>query len=511
MLSKVKSMTLNGLDGYLIEIQTNISNGIPEFEIVGLPDTSVKEAKKRIEVAIKNSKIEFPSRKILINLAPANMKKGGSGYDLAMAIGILIATNKIPKINTDEMAQTIFIGELSLDGKINRVNGILPMCMEAKELGIKRIILSNANANEAAIVKELDIIPIDNLSNLVKYLNQEIDIPKMENKNQKYLKQERYDVDFSEVKGQENIKRALEINVAGGHNCLLIGSPGSGKSMMAKRLSTILPELSIEEAMEITKIHSISGELKRDGLITNRPFRMPHHTVTINTMIGGGKNPRPGEISLAHNGILFLDEFTEFNKNILESLREPLENKQIAINRLSGNYIFPCNFMLVASMNPCPCGYYGDEEKECKCTPVEIRRYLSKITGPLLDRIDIHVDVRRTKYAKLNSEQKSESSEQIKKRVNMARKIQRKRYKEWGIFSNAELTTRGIVEFCKLDSKGEEILRKAFENLNLSVRAYEKILKVARTIADLENKDKIEEKHIAEAIMYRSLDRKYDN
>ena len=511
MLSKVKSMTLNGLDGYLIEIQTDISNGIPEFEIVGLPDVTVKEAKKRIEVAIKNSKIEFPTKKILINLAPANMKKGGSSYDLAMAIGILIATNKISNIDIDKLTQTIFIGELSLDGKINRVNGILPMCMEAKELGIKRIILSKANANEAAIVKELDIIPVDNLSDLVKYLNEEIEISKVNNKEQKYFYNNTYDVDFSEVKGQENVKRALEINVAGGHNCLLIGSPGSGKSMMAKRLNTILPELSIEEAMEITKIHSISGELQRDGLVVNRPFRMPHHTVTINTMIGGGKNPKPGEISLAHNGILFLDEFTEYNKNILESLREPLENKEISINRLSGNYIFPCNFMLVASMNPCTCGYYGDEEKECKCTPNEIHRYLSKVSGPLLDRIDMHIEVRRPKYEKLSSEQRSESSEEIKKRVNLARDIQRKRYKDLGIYSNAQLSTRGIAEFCGLEPKGEEILRKVFQNLKLSVRAYEKILKLARTIADLENEEKIKEKHIAEAILYRSLDRKYDN
>jgi magnesium chelatase family protein len=511
MLSKVKSMSLNGLEGCLIEIQTDISNGIPEFEIVGLPDTSVKEAKKRIEAAIKNSKIEFPSKKILINLAPANLKKGGSGFDLAMSVGILIATNRIPKIDINQLVQTIFIGELSLDGKINRVNGILPMCMEAKELGIKRIILSKANANEAGIVKELDIIPVGDLNELIRYLNNEIDIPKTENLSKDCFQTTKYDVDFSEVKGQENIKRALEITVAGGHNCLLIGSPGSGKSMMAKRLNTILPELSIEEAMEITKIHSISGELKKDGLVMNRPFRMPHHTVTIGTMIGGGNIPRPGEVSLAHNGILFLDELPEFNRNILESLREPLENKEIAINRLNGNYIFPCNFMLVASMNPCPCGYYGDVEKECRCTPMERHRYLNKISGPLLDRIDIHVEVKRPKYEKINSNSENENSEQIKKRVNLAREIQRHRYKKCGIYSNAELTPKTIAEFCKLDLKAEKILRKAFENLNLSVRAYEKILKVARTIADLENKDKIEDKHITEAILYRSLDRKYEN
>ena len=512
MLSKVKSMSLNGLDGYLIEIQTDISNGIPEFEIVGLPDTSVKEAKKRIEAAIKNSKIEFPNKKILINLAPANVKKGGSSFDLAMSIGILIATNKIPKIDINKLVQTIFIGELSLDGKINGVNGILAMCMEAKELGIKRIILSKANANEASIVKELEIIPVENLKELVKYLNGEIYIQCMKNLTDTYLYNTRkYDMDFLEVRGQEEIKRALEITVAGGHNCLLIGSPGSGKSMMAKRLTTILPELNIDEAMEITKIHSISGELKRDGLILNRPFRMPHHTVTARTMIGGGKIPKPGEVSLAHNGILFLDELTEFNRSILESLREPLENKEVIINRLNGNCIFPCNFMLVASMNPCPCGYFGDDEKECKCTPNEIHRYLNKVSGPLLDRIDIHVEVKRPKYEKINSKYKGLNSEQLRNRVNMAREIQRKRYKKWGIYSNAELTPRAITEYCVLDTKAEMILKKAFINLKLSVRAYEKILKVARTIADLENKEKIEDKHIAEAILYRSLDRKYEN
>ena len=403
------------------------------------------------------------------------------------------------------MPSTIFIGELSLDGKVNRTNGILPMCIEAKELGIKTVILPKANANEASIITDLDIIPVSTIKEMVKYLNQEQKISKFKVKGLGF--EEKYDIDFSEVKGQENVKRALEITAAGGHNCIMIGSPGSGKTMMAKRLVTILPKLTIDEAMEITKIHSISGELKKDGLVMNRPFRMPHHSVPISTIIGGGRVPRPGEISLAHCGVLFFDELTEFNRNILESLREPLENRKIVINRLSGNYQYPCNFMFVASMNPCPCGYYGDEEKECKCTPQEIHRYLRKISGPLLDRIDIQVEVKRPKFQKINSKKNIEKSSEIRKRVDYARKIQLERYREYGIYSNAELSTKLIAEFCKLDIKGEELLQNAFEKFKLSVRAYERILKVARTIADLEGKRSIEFKHVAEAIQYRILDK----
>ena len=505
MLSKIKSISLNGLDGNLVEIQTDISNGIPEFEIVGLPDVTVKEAKKRIIAAIKNSNIEFPSKKILINLAPANIRKEGSSFDLAMAVGILIAQGEIPNIDENKLANTIFIGELSLDGKINRTNGVLPMCIEAKELGIKRVILPKANANEAAVIAELDIIPVTDIEELIQYLNNEKEINRF--KMKKFFIKKNYNIDFSEVKGQENVKRALEIAAAGGHNCLMIGSPGAGKTMMAKRLTTILPELTINESMEITKIHSISGELKRDGLMTNRPFRMPHHTVPIRTIIGGGTIPKPGEISLAHFGILFLDELPEFNRSVLESLREPMENKEIVINRLNGNYRFPCNFMFVASTNPCPCGYYGDEEKECKCTPQEIHRYLNKISGPLLDRIDIQIEVKRPKFEKINSREKIETSKEIRERVNKARKIQLERYKKYGIYSNSELTTKLVSQFCVLDNKGEELLQNAFKKLKLSIRAYERILKVARTIADLDGKVNIEYKHVAEAIQYRSIDK----
>lgn len=505
MLSKIKSIALNGLDGNLVEIQTDINNGIPEFEIVGLPDVSVKEAKKRVKAAIKNSNIEFPDKKILINLAPANIRKEGSSFDLAMAVGILIAMGKTPQIDMDKLASTIFIGELSLDGKINRTNGVLPMCIEAKELGIKTVILPNANANEASVICELDIIPVANIEEVFQHLNKEKEIKKFVMKD--IIFNENYNMDFSEVKGQENVKRALEITAAGGHNCLMIGSPGAGKTMMAKRLVTILPELTINEAMEITKIHSISGELKKDGLIMNRPFRMPHHTVPISTIIGGGRIPQPGEISLAHYGVLFFDELTEFTRNILETLREPLENKEIIINRLNGNYKFPCNFMFVASMNPCPCGFYGDDEKECKCTRQEIHRYLNKISGPLLDRIDIQIEVKRPKIEKISSKERLETSAQIRERINKARKIQLERYKKYGIHSNAELSTKLIAEFCQLDQKSNELLQSAFRKLKLSVRAYERILKVARTIADLEGKNNIEFQHIAEAIQYRSLDK----
>ncbi len=477
---------------------------MPKWEIIGLPDNSIRESKERVKAAIKNSGYELRSKKILINLAPAEIKKEGSAFDLAIAIGIL---NNIGYIQNEKIEEYAILGELSLNGKINEISGILPMCIELKRLGINKVILPKGNIKEASILKDLEIYGIENLKEAVEFLNGELKIEKnvvIEEKNQ-----DTNTIDFNEVKGQENVKRALEIAAAGGHNCLMIGSPGSGKTMLAQRISTILPDMNFEESLEVTKIHSIAGMTKNNQIITKRPFRSPHHTASKISLVGGGKESKPGEISLAHRGILFLDELPEFNKNTLEVLRVPLEDRKVLISRANKNHEYPANFMLIASMNPCPCGYYGSNEKECTCSSNEINKYLRKISGPLLDRIDLQVEVSSIDYTKIANKSKEESSREIKFRVNKARKIQEKRYKEYNIYSNSELTPNLIEKYCHLDEASKSMLEKAFEKLNLSSRAYSRILKVARTIADLNGKENITINEIAEAIQYRSLDKKY--
>lgn len=508
MLIGVKSMSLLGVEGYFVDVQVDVGGGLPNWEVVGLPDTSVRESKERVRTAIKNSGYQLQSRRIVINLAPAYTKKEGSFFDLPIAVGILY---DIGEINSSNLEEYVFIGELSLDGKLNKVNGILPMCIEALNLGIKKVIIPYENRLEAGVVSGLEVYPAHDLVSVVEHLNGQKLIEKFSlNSEEIFSRNNQMNFDFSEVKGQESVKRALEISAAGAHNCLLIGSPGSGKTMLSRRLPSILPDLTFQEALEISKIHSIAGALPSDtSLVTTRPFRSPHHTISSTALTGGGKIPKPGEISLAHHGVLFLDELPEFNRSSLEAMRTPLEDRIVTISRTSCTLTYPCNFMLIASMNPCPCGYYGSEDKECTCSETTIEKYINRISGPMLDRIDIHIEVPKVKYDKLQSDTSEESSETIKKRVNIAREIQRERYKNYNIFSNSELTSNMINEYCKIDKKSQEVLKKAFDKLGLSARAYGKILKVARTIADLEQSENIMLNHVTEAIQYRSLDRKY--
>ena len=504
MLSKVHSFSIWGIEGYPVIVEVDTGKGMPGISMVGLPDQSVKESKDRIKPAIRNSGFDFPNKKITVNLAPADIKKEGPYFDLPIAMGILATEGKIPSEHLEEF---FFIGELALDGSVRYVKGILPIALKMQELKMGKLIIPYENADEAGIVENIEVYPVKTLSECVEFLQGKKKIEKYYvNIKELFELKKEYKVDFKEVKGQFYVKRAIEVAVSGGHNILMIGSPGSGKSMIASRIPTILPSLTLHESLEITKIHSVTG-LAKEGLVTTRPFRNPHHSISDIALIGGGSIPKPGEVSLAHNGVLFLDELPEFHRDVLESLRQPMEQGYVSISRAKGRVIFPSKFILVGAMNPCPCGWYGDSSHHCHCTLSQILKYRKKISGPLLDRIDIHIEVSSLSPELLVREKEEESSEEIRERVEKARQIQENRFKDTGIYFNSHMTSSMMKKYCVMDDKAKNLLETALTKMKFSARAYDKIRKVARTIADLENSEIIHANHISETIQYRSLDR----